>query len=225
MNQRVLILSGPTHEYIDPVRFIGNASSGRMGKALAEEAARRGYTVNLVTGPVADEHLPQDRGGRIHIHRVVAAEEMLAAAAALFESADLVIFAAAVADYAPAEKQAEKMAKADRELVLRLRPTPDIAQTLCAAKRGSQTAFGFALQTADGEANARRKLEQKNLDGIILNTPASLGADRGTFSFLSARAERFEPWGSIDKAACAAKILDAAACASRSNPLDEREMS
>lgn len=206
MNPQALILSGPTHEYIDPVRFIGNASSGQMGKAIAEEAARRGFSVEFITGPVAPEYLPRLEKNRIH--PVVGAEEMLETAQAMFEKADLIVFAAAVADYAPAEKHTEKIAKSDTELVLRLRPTPDIAKTLCAGKRPDQTAIGFALQTADGEANARRKLGQKNLDGIVLNSPASLGSKSGTFSFLSARDDTFLNWGNINKADCAKALFD-----------------
>lgn len=217
MSKRVLILSGPTHEYIDPVRFIGNASSGKMGKAIAEEAVQRGYEVEFVTGPVAEENLPAQpllqnhakADNNIHIHKITSAEEMLAAARQHFQTSEIIIFAAAVADYAPAEKLPEKMAKSADELVLRLRPTPDIAQTLCTEKINGQVAIGFALQTSDGEANARRKLKSKNLDGIVLNTPDTLGAEGGTFSFLSANAARFEEWGHIDKTTCARKILEA----------------
>ncbi len=207
MKKQILILSGPTHEYIDPVRFIGNASSGKMGKALAEEAARRGYKVEFVTGPVAQENLP--RVGNIQIHRVTGAEEMLSKARKLFPSSDATIFAAAVADYAPAERLEQKRAKSDSEWVLHLRPTPDIARTLCTEKRDDQIAIGFALQTEEGPANARRKLATKHLDGIVLNTPATLGAESGTFSYLATGAEGFEEWGCIGKAECARRILDA----------------
>ena len=207
MKRSVLILSGPTHEYIDPVRFIGNASSGKMGKAIAEAAAERGCRVEFVTGPVEQQTLPAVKNGRIH--KVMSAEEMLTTAKELFENVDIVIFAAAVADYAPAERRTEKMARSADELVLRLRPNPDIAQTLCAEKRDDQTAIGFALQTADGEANARRKLEEKNLDGIVLNTPTTLGAENGTFSFLARHSAHFDEWGCINKTACAEKIFEA----------------
>jgi len=207
MKKQILILSGPTHEYIDPIRFIGNASSGKMGKAIAEEAMERGYEIEFITGPVAEENLPDL--GCDSIHRVTSAEEMLAMAQELFEPSKIIIFAAAVADYAPAEKMAEKMAKSAEELVLRLRPTLDIAQTLCAEKRDDQTAIGFALQTVDGEANARRKLEGKNLDGIVLNTPATLGAENGIFSFLSRHTKHFDEWGCLEKTDCAKKIFEA----------------
>jgi len=207
MKKQILILSGPTHEYIDPVRFVGNASSGKMGKAIAEEATERGYGIEFVTGPVANANLPDIDA--IHIHKVTSAEEMLAAAQELFATAEIVIFAAAVADYAPVEKLSEKMAKSTNGLTLRLRPTPDIAKTLCAHKSPGQIAIGFALQTTEGEANARRKLETKNLDGIVLNTPATLGAENGTFSFLSKYVDAFEDWGRIGKTECAKKILGA----------------
>jgi phosphopantothenoylcysteine decarboxylase/phosphopantothenate--cysteine ligase len=205
MKKKILILSGPTHEYLDPVRFIGNASSGKMGKAIAEEAAGRGYEVEFITGPVSESNLPDLEVG--HLHKVTSAVEMLAKAQELSKAAEIVVFAAAVADYAPAEKLSEKMAKSADEISLRLRPTPDIAKTLCAGKPPNQIVIGFALQTTDGEANARRKLENKNLDGIVLNNPATLGAENGTFSFLSRHAKQFDEWGCIDKPACAKKIL------------------
>ncbi|QBG47074.1 phosphopantothenoylcysteine decarboxylase [Verrucomicrobia bacterium S94] len=208
MHRSLLILSGPTHEYIDPVRFIGNASSGRMGKALAEEARRRNYRITYISGPVAPANLPE-LGTSGRIIQITEAEEMLAAAQEHFQTADAVIFAAAVADYTPAEKKTEKMAKSEEELVLHLRPTPDIAKTLCTSKSRNQIAIGFALQTTEGEKNARRKLKSKNLDGIVLNTPATLGADSGSFSFLSAASSGFEPWGKISKAECAEHILRA----------------
>ncbi len=178
-----------------------------MGKALAERSIQLNYEIEFITGPVAEENLP--RIGTEHIHRVVSAEEMLAAAKSLFQLSEIVIFAAAVADYAPIEKRAEKRAKSADELTLRLRPTPDIAKTLCAKKGEGQIAIGFALQTADAEANARRKLETKNLNGIVLNSPTSLGATCGTFSFLSTQGELFDEWGCIDKTECANKIFDA----------------
>jgi len=222
MKKSVLILSGPTHEYFDPVRFIGNASSGKMGKALAEEATKRGLEVEFITGPVDEQNLPNLGSG--HLHRVTGAQEMLSKARPLFQSSETIIFAAAVADYAPAEKRKKKMAKSSEELVLRLCPTPDIAQTLCSEKRPDQMAIGFALQTADGEANARRKLEGKNLDAIVLNTPATLGAENGTFSFLSSGSDGFDHWGCIDKPDCARKIFDSIEiisvkpCPARQNP-------
>ena len=214
MSERLLILSGPTHEYIDPVRFIGNASSGLMGKALAEEARARGFEIDFVSGPVASANLPTLGESGVS-HPVVSAEAMLAKAGELFPSADVIIFAAAVADYAPDEKKPEKMAKSEAGLTLKLKATPDIAKTLCAAKRPDQIAIGFALQTADGEANARRKLQAKKLDGIVLNTPTSLGARDGDFSFLAAAAKGFDHWGRIEKRECARRIFQSLESLSR----------
>ncbi|HEY5653623.1 MAG TPA: phosphopantothenoylcysteine decarboxylase [Pontiella sp.] len=207
MKPTALILSGPTHEYIDPVRFIGNASSGLMGKALAEEAIRRGFGVEFITGPIAEQNLPNLKENG-NIHKVVSAEDMLETASKLFPTAQVIIFSAAVADYSPKETHKEKMAKSSNDLILQLRPTPDIAKTLCTEKRDNQIAIGFALQTADGETNARRKLETKNLDGILLNSPTSLGAPNGTFSFFGKEMDAFEHWGCIDKTECAAKLFN-----------------
>ena len=124
MNKNILILSGPTHEYFDPVRFIGNASSGLMGKALAEEALTLGYSIQFITGPVAEPNLP-NLGTAGKIFPVTSAEEMLQQAESLFPSSDITILAAAVADYAPAKKQVEKMAKSEDGLTLQLRATPE----------------------------------------------------------------------------------------------------
>ena len=207
MNRTILILSGPTHEYMDPVRFIGNASSGLMGRAIAQEATARQYNAEFISGPVAPHNLPE-LGSSGKIHRVTGADEMLQVASNLFPTASAIVFAAAVADYAPAKKLTQKIAKTNNEIILRLRPTPDIAKTLCTNKTVNQIAIGFALQTHDGEANAARKLKSKNLDGIVLNTPATLGAPTGSFSFLQNESDRFEQWGCIEKSVCAKKILD-----------------
>lgn len=201
--KKVLILSGPTHEYFDPVRFIGNASSGKMGKALAEEALKRGIDVDFISGPVPEANLPDLESP---ITRVTGAEEMLAAAQAKFPEADIIIFAAAVADFQPLEKSAEKFPKIGNNISIELKPTPDIAATLCANKREDQVAVGFALQTHDGEAKAREKLAKKNLNGIVLNTPATLGAEHGLFTWIDT--QTLENWGAISKAGCAGKIFD-----------------
>ncbi|MBI9020662.1 MAG: phosphopantothenoylcysteine decarboxylase [Verrucomicrobia bacterium] len=200
--KKVLILSGPTHEYFDPVRFIGNASSGKMGKALAEEAIFQGLEVDFISGPVPAENLPSIGKPIVHI---TSAEEMLAAAQEKFASADIIIFAAAVADFQPLEKSDEKVPKLGTNLTIELKPTPDIAATLCAKKRPDQIAVGFALQTHDGEAKAKEKLASKNLDGIVLNTPATLGAETGLFTWIDLQG--LENWGSLSKAECAKRIF------------------
>ncbi len=205
--RRVLILSGPTREHLDAVRFISNASSGKMGQALALAAAARGAQVDFVTGPVDDARLPRAPG--IAIHPVVSAAEMLAQADACLASADLIVFAAAVADYRPKNPVAGKPAKTAGGLDLALEPTPDIAATLCARKKPGAVAMGFALQAGDAEAGARAKLRAKKLDGIVINAPEAMGADAGVYQFLSAQPDaQVEDWGRLSKAACAARILD-----------------
>lgn len=221
MKKQLLILSGPTHEYLDPVRFIGNASSGKMGKALAEEALRQGMDVIFISGPVPKENLPivdavssphsggKENTPRLQIQHVISAEEMLAAAQAHFSDADLIIFAAAVADYQPAKKSAEKLPKVGTNITLELKPTPDIAATLCATKHPGQRAVGFALQTHDGEAKAREKRDSKHFDGIVLNTPATLGAENGFFTWIDSGGS--DVWGILSKTECARRILARAA--------------
>lgn len=198
-----MILSGPTHEHLDPVRYIGNASSGKTGQALAEEALRRGMDVDFISGPVAGTNLPPVKNTVL----VTSAEEMLDAAREKFDAADIIIFAAAVADFRPVRREPRKIEKAGRR-TLELEPTPDIAATLCANKRKGQIAIGFALQTHDGEAAARAKRISKHLDGIVLNTPASLGAASGVYAWIDEAG--VEPWGALAKAECAANILDRA---------------
>lgn len=202
--KRLLILSGPTHEYIDPVRFIGNSSSGLMGKAIAEAAQKNGFEVCFITGPICTSNLPELPDDALY--PVCSADQMLATASDRFEWADAVIFAAAVADYKPSKICAEKIVKSDQDLTLTLCPTPDIAKTLGAKKRPNQTLIGFALQTINGPEHARRKLKEKQLHGIVLNTPASLGANEGTFTFITPDSE--QNWGTLSKTECAQRILD-----------------
>jgi len=206
--RRVLIISGPTREHIDPVRFIGNPSTGRMGKALAEEALAAGATVEFVTGPVAREQLPA--GERLRVHPVVSAADMLKAARKLYDRADLIVYAAAVADYRPVEYHAQKLPKVAGPLTLHLEATPDVAATLNARKKPGQVAIGFALQTDDGVAKAREKLKRKHLDGIVLNSLDALGGEDGTYTFLNVSGTP-AAWGQISKRACANRILEAAA--------------
>lgn len=208
--KRVLILSGPTREYLDPVRYLSNASSGRMGRALAEAAAAAGAEVAFVTGPVDDTQVPS--GPAIRVQRVVSAAQMLDAGLAAFRSADVVLFVAAVADYRPVRASPRKKPKSLGLSCLALRPTPDIAATLGARKRPGQVLVGFALESADGLARARRKLARKKLDAIVLNGPSSMGADAASFQFVtSAPASRAEDWGRISKTSCARRILARAA--------------
>lgn len=175
--KKVLITAGPTYERIDPVRFIGNFSSGKMGFALAEQCAARGAEVTLVAGPVS---LKTDTP---HIRRidVESARQMLAACEDVFPKADIAIMCAAVADYAPAEPADHKIKREHTEVpVLKLVKNPDIAATLGAMKREGQMLVGFALETDNGPANAREKLVRKNLDMIVLNSAVTPGTGFGT---------------------------------------------
>lgn len=209
--QRVLILSGPTCEYLDPVRFISNASSGRMGKALAMEAAVLGATVQFVTGPVAAAQLPS--GTSINVESVVSAEDLLAAGRNTYAASDIIIYAAAVADYRPAVRGQEKMPKKGGTFMLELEATPDVAATLNQAKAPGQVAIGFALQTSEGEIRAKEKMTAKKFDGVVLNSPDALGGETGTYTFFAAGAREGEPWGTLSKRDCARRILAFAAAA------------
>ncbi len=168
-NIRVLVTAGPTREHVDPVRFLSNPSSGKMGFALAEAAARRGAAVTLICGPAHLDTPP-------HVERinVESAEEMHDAVMAHRE-ADIVIMAAAVADYAPMERSTQKIKKGSGNMVLHLRRTPDILYALQQRRAEGQLLVGFAMETNEGLENARKKLHDKNMDWIVLNmlTPES----------------------------------------------------
>ena len=171
--KKIMITAGPTYEKIDPVRFIGNYSSGKMGFALAEECARRGAEVTLIAGPVQLE----TRHSRIRRIDVESAEEMYAASQACFFDSDAAILCAAVADFRP-EMVAGKKIKREKEeeLTLHLRATKDIAASLGAVKRKDQLLVGFALETNNEQQNAEGKLERKNFDFIVLNSLNDVGA-------------------------------------------------
>lgn len=167
----VLITAGPTYEAIDPVRFIGNHSSGKMGFSIAEEAAKRGAKVILVSGP--SSHKTDNK--EIEVHRVTSAKEMFDEVFKHYENVDIAIASAAVADYAPKEVAKEKIKKNDDDLVIELVKNPDILKTM-GEKKQHQFLVGFALETQNEEANAKRKLEKKNLDMIVLNSLRDEGA-------------------------------------------------
>ena len=186
VGRRIVITAGPTYERIDPVRFIGNYSSGKMGIALAEECARRGAHVDLVLGPVSR----RTEAPGIDITDVESAHEMWAAATRLFADADAAILCAAVADFTPDTVATQKLRREneDNGLTLRLRPTEDIARALGEMKRANneahadgraprrQVLIGFALETHDEATHAREKLQRKNLDAIVLNSLQDEGA-------------------------------------------------
>ena len=170
--KKVLITAGPTYEKIDPVRFIGNYSSGKMGFALAEECASRGAEVTLISGPVTlQAHHPNIR--RIDVE---SAGEMYEAATREFATASVGILCAAVADFTPETVADHKIKREKDDLVLQLKPTQDIAATLGQQKKDGQILVGFALETNDEKENAKGKLERKNFDFIVLNSLNDKGA-------------------------------------------------
>ena len=167
----VLITAGPTYEAIDPVRFIGNHSSGKMGFSIAEEAAKRGAKVILVSGPSSQ----QIKNQNIELHRVTSAKSMLDEVFKHYDSADIAIASAAVADYAPKEVAKEKIKKNDDTLTLELVKNPDILKKM-GQQKTKQFLVGFALETQNEDENAKGKLEKKNLDMIVLNSLRDEGA-------------------------------------------------
>ena len=175
-NKKIMITAGPTYERIDPVRFIGNFSSGKMGFALAEECAARGAQVLLITGPTALS-LSHPLIRRIDVE---SAREMYAAALKSFPEMDGAILSAAVADYRPAQMAEQKIKRTDDDgITLTLTPNPDIAAALGRVKRKDQLLIGFALETDNEEPNAIRKMERKQLDFIVLNSLRDEGAGFG----------------------------------------------
>ncbi len=170
--KRILLTAGPTYEPIDPVRFIGNHSSGQMGIAIAEAAAQRGAKVHLVLGP--SKLKPTHPA--VHVHPVQTAQQMYEAAMQYFPDTDAAILAAAVADYRPSEPAPEKIKKTDEAITLRLIKNPDIAAALGQQKQSHQRIIGFALETENEEANARNKMLRKNMDAIVLNSLRHQGA-------------------------------------------------
>ena len=204
--KKVLITAGPTYEAIDPVRFVGNHSTGRMGYALAEAAAAEGAEVVLVSGPTQ----LQPRHPAIQLIKVQAALEMYEACRAHYSSQDVVIFAAAVADYKPVVQESQKIKKKSSSIQLELEKTVDIAATLGREKEG-QLLVGFALETEQEEAHARQKLESKNLDLIVLNSLREEGAGFGHTTnkvTIFDRSGGYKEYSLKTKEAVAADILD-----------------
>ena len=211
---RCLITAGPTREHLDPVRFLSNRSSGKMGYALARAAARRHWRVDLVSGPVA---LAPPEG--VTVHRVVSAAEMFAVCERLFRRCDLFIAAAAVADYRPRSVSHEKLKKKGRPLRLSLVQTIDILGTLAARKRSSQIVVGFAAETGKVEVRARRKLIARRLDWIVANDISRPGvgmeSDDNAVILLSISGKRVA-FGPASKNAIAERILGTVLPGSRS---------
>lgn len=206
--RRVMITAGPTHEKIDPVRFIGNYSSGKMGYALAEECARRGAMVRLISGPVS----VKAQHSSIEVISVESAQQMYDAAMEETKTADIQILCAAVADYRP-ESMADEKIKREKtgEMTIRLVPNPDIAASLGKVKREGQISVGFALETNDEETNARGKCERKNLDFIVMNSLKDEGAgfrhDTNKITIFDADGSKIE-YGLKQKIEVAKDIVD-----------------
>ncbi|MCW1734200.1 bifunctional phosphopantothenoylcysteine decarboxylase/phosphopantothenate--cysteine ligase CoaBC [Anaerorudis cellulosivorans] len=191
LGKKILITAGPTYERIDPVRFIGNFSTGKMGYAIAEECAARGAEVTLISGPTA---LSVTHPG-IRLIKVESANEMYEAAIDIFPRMDAAILSAAVADYRPEHTADEKMKRTEgKNISITLIPNPDIAAALGKMKKPGQLLIGFALETTDEEENAQKKLEKKNMDYIILNSlkdeGAGFGYDTNKITILSRNGEK-----------------------------------
>ena len=205
-SQHILITAGPTYEKIDPVRFIGNYSSGKMGFALAEECAARGAEVTLVAGPVSLKC-----SERIHRIDVESCEEMYQAAVEAWKKSDAAILCAAVADFRPETQADHKIKREKDDLVIRLKPTHDIAAELGRMKHDQQKLVGFALETNDEERNAQHKLEKKNLDFIVLNSLSNEGTcfrtDENQIKIISREGER--TYDKKPKTEVAKDIIDA----------------
>lgn len=203
--RKILITAGPTFEKIDPVRFIGNYSSGKMGFALAEECIRRGADVTLVSGPVS-----LGCSSKIHRIDVESCSEMYEASVAVFPKCDAAILCAAVADFKPQEAADKKIKRGKENLVLSLVPTNDIAAELGRSKRPGQRLVGFALETNDEQTNARKKLEKKNFDFIVLNSTRNEGttfrSDDNQVSIISKNSTK--EYGKKSKQAVARDIVD-----------------
>jgi len=206
LGKRIMITAGPTYEKIDPVRFIGNYSSGKMGFALAEECARRGAEVTLIAGPVNI----QCTMGHVQRVDVESCQQMYDAAVQSFPQMDAAILCAAVADFRPAEVADQKIKRVGQTMDIHLVPNPDIAAELGKMKRDGQVMVGFALETNDEQQNAQHKLEKKNLDFIVLNSLRNEGtcfkSDENQVSIISRDAKR--DYEKKSKADVARDIID-----------------
>ena len=208
----ILITAGGTREYIDPVRFISNSSSGRMGCALARAAIKAGHKVTLITAPTAQR--PPNAAKVVNVETTT---EMFEAVKKYFDRCDCLVMAAAVADYTPVRSARTKLKKSDQRLTIKLKPTPDILKWAGKNKNeGRRTrgegriVVGFALEDKAVRARAEKKLRDKNLDMIVANTPAAIGADRSDVHIKTPNS----PWirtENATKAATAKKVVALAA--------------
>jgi phosphopantothenoylcysteine decarboxylase/phosphopantothenate--cysteine ligase len=206
IGKRIVVTAGPCREPIDPVRFISNRSSGKMGYALAEAAASAGATTTLVSGPVC---LTPPSG--VEFVSIETTEQLFSAVSRRFDSCDCLIMAAAPADYRVTEVASKKIKKDQAALQLNLVPAVDILRTLAPKKKPGQLLIGFALETHDGLANAHKKLAEKNLDLIVLNNPLEDGAgfdhDTNRVTIIRPKGDP-EEWPLLSKAEISLRILD-----------------
>lgn len=196
-NLHLLITAGGTREYIDPVRFISNASSGKMGFALADAAAKAGHKVTLIT---------TIKNSKFKSVYVETAEQMFAAVRKYFPKCDCLIMAAAVADYTPAKKSKLKIKKSDKNLTFRLKPTADILKWAGKNKKKNQIVAGFALEDKNLRKNAEEKLKDKKLDMIIANTPSTIGAEKAAVQ-IKQKNKNWVTLQNADKSLIAKKIV------------------
>jgi phosphopantothenoylcysteine decarboxylase/phosphopantothenate--cysteine ligase len=172
IGKKVMVTAGPTHEHIDPVRFMGNNSSGKMGIAIADELCTRGAEVHLILGP---SKLKPD-SDTVHLYKVTSADEMYKHSVELFPDMDMAIMTAAVADYKPFKISSTKIKKSSSEMHIELVKNQDIAQHIGQLKKDNQLTIGFALETNNAVENAKKKVKKKNFDFIVLNTLEDKGA-------------------------------------------------
>lgn len=209
IRKKILITAGPTYEKIDPVRFIGNYSSGKMGAALVQECLDRGMEVELILGPVSTE-FQFDNAQHLHITNIESAQQMYEACMSHYPDMDGAILCAAVADFTPETVADQKIKRKGDELVIRLKPTKDIAASLGKIKSDSQVLAGFALETNDEETNAEGKRQRKNFDFIVLNSLNDKGAgfryDTNKITIISEEGKHEFPLKT--KKECAKDIID-----------------
>ncbi|MCK5225664.1 MAG: phosphopantothenoylcysteine decarboxylase [Planctomycetes bacterium] len=197
---RFLITAGPTREYIDSVRFISNASSGKTGYALAATAIKKGHEVTLISSSDLQPPIGVDFIG------VESAAEMFKAVKENFQKCDCLIMTAAVADYTPIKKSKTKIKKSKSDLILKLKPTTDILSWAGKQKLKTQIVVGFALEDKNLRKNAEKKLKEKNLDLIIANSPDSIGAEKAAVEIKTPNG-KWQKIAKADKAAIAEKII------------------
>ena len=202
----ILILSGPTHEYLDSVRYITNGSSGILGKEIADEAILRDYNVDFITGPIQKINYPKS-SKRLNIHKVTSANDMYKLTKKLYIHADIIIFVAAISDYTPSDKSRDKIKSSIDDLTIKFNSTIDIAKNIGKNKKDNQYTIGFSLQTTDDINIAKVKLSEKNLDAIILNHPSNIGSDDGSFKFIFKK-NIINEYNNISKKECAFLIIN-----------------